>query len=102
MPFNEIKDYHKDQSLALDAMQELLEDGIANFAITKQEDIYHEEHDEVMRAITFERGNKSFYVVIDMYGRIPALQKELPKELMLQIHNIFISDYADSEIARNA
>jgi len=74
------------------------EDLIADYEITKTEDLWDEEFDQVVRAFFFENGTRQYIISITPDGLIRMPHTKYPAQLSVQIHNVIAGMYADGRI----
>ena len=76
------------------------EDLIADYELTKTEDLWDEDFDQVVRAFFFEKGTSKYIISITPDGLIRMPHTKYPSQLSVQIHNIIVGMYA--ELSRQA
>jgi hypothetical protein len=82
----------KDDDLrALDAIQAVLEDSIADYALENPENLYDEDQREILRKLVFAKGTRSFCLVISPDGHWRLINQKFPRLLLMEIHNALIS-----------
>jgi hypothetical protein len=69
----------KDDDLrALDAIQAVLEDNIADYALENPENLYDKDQLEILRKLEFSKGTRSFCLVISPDGHQAFDEPEVP------------------------
>ena len=82
----------EDDLRALDAIQAILEDSIADYALENPENLYDEDNQEILRKLVFAKGIRSFWLVIAPDGNWRLSNQKFPHLLLMEIHNALISD----------
>ena len=82
----------EDDLRALDAIQAILEDSIADYALENSENLYDEDQQEILRKLVFAKGIRSFWLVIAPDGNWRLINQKFPRLLLMEIHNALISD----------
>jgi hypothetical protein len=82
----------EDDLRVLDAIQAILEDSIADFALEDAENLYDEDNQEILRKLEFSKGTRSFNLVIAPDGYWHLLDGRFPRRLLMEIHNALIPD----------
>ena len=82
----------EDDLRALDAIQAILEDSIADYALENPENLYDEDQQEILRKLVFAKGIRSFWLVIAPDGNWRLINQKFPRLLLMEIHNALISD----------
>ena len=82
----------EDDLRALDAIQAVLEDSIADYALENPENLYDEDQREILRKLEFSKGTRSFCLVVSPGGRWHLKDKQFPRLLLMEIHNALISN----------
>jgi hypothetical protein len=83
----------KDDDLrALDAIQAVLEDNIADYALENPENLYDKDKLEILRKLEFSKGTRSFCLVISPDGHWRLMNQKFPRLLLMEIHNALIAD----------
>ena len=82
----------EDDLRALDAIQVILEDSIADFALEDAENLYDEDNQGILRKLEFSKGTRSFILVITPDGYWRLLDGRFPRRLLMEIHNALIPD----------
>ena len=82
----------EDDLRALDAIQAILEDHVADYALENPENLYDEDQREILRKLEFSKGTKSFCLVISPNGHWHFMSKKFPCLLLMEIHNALIFD----------
>lgn len=77
----------EDDLRALDAIQAVLEDSIADYALENPKNLYDEDNREILRKLEFSKGSRSFYFVISPCGEWCFLHTRFPRSLLMDIHN---------------
>ena len=77
-------------TMLLDYFQACLESNISDFAISKIEDLYDEDGDELVRAIWMERGTSQYIFCITPSGFIKTVNIKMPMQLWVQVANSII------------
>lgn len=72
----------------LDWVQYAIERSITNWEVLDAEDLFDETSDSVIRAFTFSRGTKEFYVMVNPRFAIPYQSKKCNLDLMTQVYNV--------------
>ena len=81
----------EDDLRALDAIQAILEDGIADYALENPENLYDEDQQEILRKLVFAKGIRSFWLVIAPDGNWRLINQKFPRLLLMEIHNALVS-----------
>ena len=81
---------HKSDIQDLDFIQQVLEEGIANYVITQSENLWDTDNDRIYRALTFNRGMRYCKVVITPECFIKATADKAPSSLIVEISNILM------------
>ena len=76
---------------ALDAIQAILEDSIADYALENPENLYDEDQREILRKLEFSKGTRSFCLVISPDGNWRLINQKFPRLLLIEIHNALVS-----------
>jgi hypothetical protein len=85
--------FDKEQDLrSLDAIQAILEDSIADYALENPENLFDEDQQEILRKLVFSQGIRSFWLVIAPDGNWRLINQKFPRLLLMEIHNALISD----------
>ena len=71
----------------LDLIQDLLESTIASYALDHAENLYDEEHLQIVRYLQFSQGTRTNGLVIAPDGCVRMLDARFPASLLLEIHN---------------
>jgi predicted ATP-dependent endonuclease of OLD family len=71
----------------LDALQRAIETTISYAVIDESENLYHEDEDDVIRAIWFSRGESEYHITFGSDGWIYSTSKNIPRQLMIDTHN---------------
>lgn len=74
----------------LDLIQDLLEKSIASFALERSEDLYDEEHRQIVRNLMFSQGTHTYNLVIAPDGDFRMVDRRIPIQLLAEIHNALI------------
>ena len=82
----------EDDLRALDAIQAILEDSIADYALENSENLYDEDQQEILRKLVFSKGIRSFCLVISLDVHWRLINQKFPRLLLMEIHNALISD----------
>ena len=77
---------------SLDAIQAILEDSIADYALENPENLYDEDQQEILRKLVFAKGIRSFWLVIAPDGNWRLIKQKFPHLLLMEIHNALIAD----------
>ena len=77
-------------TMLLDYFQTCLESNISDFAISKIEDLYDEDEDELVRAIWMERGTSQHILSITPSGFIKTVNTKMSMQLWVQVANSMI------------
>jgi hypothetical protein len=77
---------------ALDAIQAVLEDNIADYALENPENLYDEDRQKILRKLEFSKGTKSFCLVVSPYGHWHLMNQKFPRLLLMEIHNALVFD----------
>ena len=80
----------KKDTMLLDYFQACVESNISDFAISKIEDLYDEDGDELGRAIWMERGTSQHIFSIASSGFIETVNTKMPMQLWVQVANSII------------
>ena len=81
----------EDDLRALDAIQAILEDSIADYALENSENLYDEDNQEILRKLVFAKGIRSFWLVIAPDGNWRLINQKFPRLLLMEIHNALVS-----------
>ena len=81
----------EDDLRALDAIQAILEDSIADYALENPENLYDEDNQEILRKLVFAKGIRSFWLVIAPDGNWRLINQKFPRLLLMEIHNALVS-----------
>ena len=79
----------------LDVITKQYETVIANYSLDETEDLNDEEYDDVIRAFWFSRGDKNWFVCMNIGGYIRAQSPGVPADLIVQMHNEYLSVLED-------
>lgn len=71
----------------LDALQRSIEVTISYAVIYEWENIYHEEEDDVIRAVWFSRGDSEYHITFGADGWIYSITKNIPRQILIDTHN---------------
>ena len=71
----------------LDALQRAIETTISYAVIDRSENLYHEDEDDVIRAIWFSRGEREYHITFGSDGWIYSSNKNIPRQIILDTHN---------------
>jgi len=71
----------------LNAFQYSIEEKLSNAVITRSEDLYHEDQDEVIRALFIRSGDKEHIITYGCDGFIYSITTLIPRQILLEIHN---------------
>jgi hypothetical protein len=71
----------------LDFIQSNLEKSVSNWEVVSTEDLFDEEMDEVIRVFNFNRGIKTYFIVIDPRFGIKATSSKISWSLLIDVHN---------------
>lgn len=82
----------EDDLRSLDAIQAVLEDSIADYALENPENLYDEDQQKILRKLEFSKGTKLFCLVVSPYGRWHLMNQKFPRLLLMEIHNALIFD----------
>ena len=82
----------EDDLRSLDAIQAVLEDNIADYALENPENLYDEDQREILRKLEFSKGTNSFCLVVSPDGHWYLMSKKFPCLLLMEIHNALIFD----------
>ena len=77
----------------LEEMTEYIEDTIAYADISDVSYEVDEEMEEIICILTFSRGTGEYQVGINWFGIIDAFSKNIPKMLLVDIHNAICGRY---------
>ena len=81
----------EDDLRALDAIQAILEDNVADYALENPENLYDEDQREILRKLEFSKGTRSFCLVISPDGNWRLINQKFPRFLLMEIHNALVS-----------
>ena len=81
----------EDDLRALDAIQAILEDSIADYALENPENLYDEDQQEILRTLVFAKWIRSFWLVIAPDGNWLLINQKFPRLLLMEIHNALVS-----------
>ena len=81
----------EDDLRALDAIQAILEDSIADYALENPENLDDEDQQEILRKLVFAKGIRSFWLVIAPDGNWRLINQKFPRLLLMEIHNALVS-----------
>lgn len=76
---------------SLDAIQAVLEENIADYALENPENLYDEDQREILRKLEFSKGIRSFWLVIAPDGNWRLINQKFPRLLLMEIHNALVS-----------
>ena len=82
----------EDDLRALDTIQAVLEDNIADYALENPENLYDEDQREILRKLEFSKGTKAFFLVFSPNRHWHLISKKFPCLLLMEIHNALIFD----------
>lgn len=71
----------------LDALQRAIETTISYAVIDESENLYHEDEDDIIRAIWFSRGESEYHITFGSDGWIYSISKNIPRQLIIDTHN---------------
>jgi|MDSW01.3.fsa_nt_gb hypothetical protein len=71
----------------LEMFTRCIEAEVSNYELVKTENLHDEEYDMVLNMLLFSRGNDDWTIVIGPHGEIRSVQKDTPRDLILQVHN---------------
>ena len=74
----------------LELIQDLLEKTIASDALDHAEDLYDDEHQQIVRNLNYSQGTRTYRLVIAPDGCLRMLDPRFPAALLLEIHNSLI------------
>ena len=77
---------------SLDAIQAVMEDSIADYALENPENLYDEYRQKILRKLEFSKGTKSFCLVVSPYGHWHLMNQKFPRLLLMEIHNALVFD----------
>jgi hypothetical protein len=80
-------DEKEDDLTCLDLIQDLLEETIASYALDHAENLYDEEHQQIVRHLQFSQGTRTYRLVIAPDGCLRMMDARFPSALLLEIHN---------------
>lgn len=80
--------YKNKDAPVLDNIQNWLENEISNYALIHTEDLDDTENNQVVRSLSWSRGTSEFFIVITPTGEIRGFSNKIPRELLVQCHNI--------------
>jgi len=72
----------------LDSFQYAIEEKLSYAEITSSENLYHEDQDEVIRALIISRGDKTHILTYGCDGFIYSTTRQIPRQILLDIHNV--------------
>ena len=81
----------EDDLRALDAIQAILEDSIADYALENSENLYDKDNQEILRKLVFAKGIRSFWLVIAPNRNWRLINQKFPRLLLMEIHNALVS-----------
>ena len=98
-PVREINSAEEGQ---LERIAEVLDNKIENYEVTVLEEIFHEEYNQVCYVFEFEnlKSGVIHSLVISPTYEIYAFSKQIPKNLLIDIHNE-ITDYMNTVFLRS-
>ena len=98
-PVREINSAEEGQ---LERIAEVLDNKIENYEVTVLEEIFHEEYNQVCYVFEFEnlKSGVIHTLVIAPTYEIYAFSKQIPKNLLIDIHNV-ITDYMNTIFLRS-
>ena len=98
-PVREINSAEEGQ---LERIAEILDNKIEKYEVTVLEPLFHEEYNQVCYVFEFEnlKSGVIHTLVIAPTYEIYALSKQIPKNLLIDIHNI-ITDYLNTVFLRS-
>ena len=71
----------------LDLIQDLLEETIPYHALDHAENLYDEEHQQIVRCLVFSQGTRTYRLVIAPDGCLRMLDARFPTSPLVEIHN---------------
>ena len=85
-----LENKHTDLSL-LDILQEVLEESISSYAIENPENLYDEEHSEIIRKLEFSKGLRSHFLIMSPLGILRMISDAFPLSLLVKVHNALMT-----------
>ncbi len=80
----------QDDLIHLNIIQDILEEDIGSFVIQDPENLYDQDHHEIIRKLAFSRGLKKHILVIAPDGFIRFISPKFPSILLQEIHNALL------------
>ena len=83
----------KEKEIDLDNLQEiyeLLADEFSDYELSQRETLLDEETDEILIVIDFSKGMREYFAVISPMGRIKATSGKIPRQLLINLHDILL------------
>ena len=71
----------------LEIFSRAIEREVANYELVKTENLHDEEYDMILNMLLFSRGDDDWTITIGPQGEIRSVQKDTPRDLILQVHN---------------
>lgn len=90
----------REDIIYLNIIQDVLEESISSYALQKPENIYDEDHHQIVRKFEFSKGLKIHKIVIAPDGYFLWVGKLFPSSLLQTIHNALLGlDIVNEPIA---
>ena len=77
----------------LDEITEWIEKDVSYIEFIGYEDEYDDVDKEIIRTLTFNRGNTNYMVSMNWYGIIYEYSDKLPRHMLVDIHNSICGTY---------
>ena len=92
-----VREINRTEEIFLEIVAEVLDEKIENYEVTVLEELFHEEYNEVCYVFEFEniKSGVIHSLVISPTYEIYAFSKQIPKNLLIDIHNV-ITDYLNT------
>ena len=97
-----VREINASEEGCLETLADLLEKEIDNYEVTVLEPVFHQEYNEVCYVFEFEnlKSGVIHSLVISPTYEIYAFSKQIPKNLLIDIHNC-IADYLNTLFLRS-
>ena len=97
-----VREINASEEGQLERIAEILDNKIENYEVTVLEPVFHQEYNEVCNVFEFEnlKSGVIHSLVISPTYEIYAFSKQVPKSLLIDIHNC-ITDYLNTVFLRS-